>query len=296
MVKTTPRSRWKYLSYDTKHDGRKGWKVQYGGKQLISLAKFPAAKACLQNLLVQKGVIRRNDPLPPRVEFRKKATKQSKTQGVCLDQARGLYRGVSFSVGYHRKESDVVAAVKTAVRKHPADECSENAHCSMHGEPKNSSLSAAELRRRLPLLIAWGELPSKSLINSNFPEDVVSAMRHARSSAKLYVIEPCARPLSLQMKYEPMKEAFRAAGVQSSQEHPKVLLAVRMPHNRSEDYSIMPAARARRLRSVLVAMVKHLSQHPWPAEYQMNCNRYRERESGPLRVLHDLMIIKKQES
>ena len=97
------------------------------------------------------------------------------------------------------------------------------------------------------------------------------------------------------MKYEPVKEAFRAAGVQRSQEHPKVLLAARMPHNRSEDYSIMPAARARWLRSVLVAMVKHLSQHPWPAEYQVNCNRYRERESGPLCVLHDLMIIKNPE-
>ena len=71
MVKTTSQSRWKYLSFETKTDGRKGWKVQYDGIQHISLAKLPQAKTCLHALLVKKGEIDANDPLPLRAKFRK---------------------------------------------------------------------------------------------------------------------------------------------------------------------------------------------------------------------------------
>ena len=91
MVKTAPYSRWKYLSYETKSDGRKGWKVQYDGIQHISLAKLSEAKTCLHDLLVKKRVIVANDSVPLRAQFRKKATKPSKTQGVILDKTKGLY-------------------------------------------------------------------------------------------------------------------------------------------------------------------------------------------------------------
>ena len=59
------------------------------------------------------------------------------------------------------------------------------------------------------------------------------------------------------------------------------------------DYYIRSEARARWLRMVLVDMVKELKSQPFSATYQPNCNRWRERESGPLRVLADLLIIMK---
>ena len=98
------------------------------------------------------------------------------------------------------------------------------------------------------------------------------------------------------MKFEPVKEAFRAAGMQRLHQHPGVLLASLLPQGCLDDYTVVPAARARWLRLVFVATVRHLSKHPWPAEYQANCNRYRERDSGPLRLFHDLLVIEKPEN
>ena len=59
------------------------------------------------------------------------------------------------------------------------------------------------------------------------------------------------------------------------------------------EYYIREEARARWLRMVLVDMVNELKSQPFSATYQQNCNRWRERESGPLRVLEDLRIITK---
>ena len=77
--------------------------------------------------------------------------------------------------------------------------------------------------------------------------------------------------------------------------HPSVVLQASVPRDRIPDYIVTAPARARWLREVLVETVQYLSKHPWPAKYPSNCNRFRERESGPLRVLHDLLIIEKPE-
>ena len=171
MVKTRPQSRWKYLSYETKGDGRKGWKVQYDGIQHISLAKLSEAKTCLHDILVKKGEIDAIDSLPLRARFRKKATKPSKTQGVYLDKSKGVYRGVAISVGYHAKEADAAAAVKAAFRKRPAANCFGSVDLSMQGEARcdKSSISGAELRQRLPCLVTWGEPPLKKVERTQFP-------------------------------------------------------------------------------------------------------------------------------
>ena len=50
------------------------------------------------------------------------------------------------------------------------------------------------------------------------------------------------------------------------------------------DYHISEEERARWLRSVLVDVVQWLAARPYAATYQRHCNRWRERESGPLCV------------
>lgn len=291
----TPERKWKYLSYESKVDGREGWKVQYDGIQYMSLGNLSDAKTCLHALLVKKGVIAASDALPVRAKFRTPATKASKTRGVVLDKGSGQYRGVAFAVGYHATEEDAAAAVRAAIRKRPAATGSGEVALSRHGEARSdkAGISAAELRQRVPCLVAWGEPPLKMWKRNNFPEDIASAARHATISASLYKTEPSTRPLSLQFKYEPVKEAFRTAGIKRMREHPRVLLAVSVPNGCADDYVTKPDARARWLRLVLVATVQHLAKHPWPAEYQANCNRNRERDSGPLRVLHELLVIEK---
>ena len=99
MPPKRPVCKFKHLSYETKADGRQGWKVQYGGKQHTTLAKLKDAKDCLHRLLVKKGIIGVGDPLPLRAKFRKKATKPSATVGVTLERRRGMYRGTAVSVG-----------------------------------------------------------------------------------------------------------------------------------------------------------------------------------------------------
>ena len=142
-----------------KADGRKGWKVQYDGRQHISLITLSEAKTCLHDILLKKGEIDAKDSLPLRAQFRQKATKPSRTQGVYLDKSTGVYRGVAIPVGFHANEADAAAAVKAAIRKRPAAKCFGSVDLSMQGESRcdKSRISAAELRQRLPCLGTWGE-------------------------------------------------------------------------------------------------------------------------------------------
>ena len=84
-----------------------------------------------------------------------------------------------------------------------------------------------------------------------------------------------------------------SAALQRWKEHPKVYLESELQQERVLDYYIRSEARARWLRMVLVDMVNELKSQPFSNTYQQNCNRWRERESGPLRVLEDLRIITK---
>ena len=86
---------------------------------------------------------------------------------------------------------------------------------------------------------------------------------------------------------------FVSVALQRWKEHPKVHLESVLRQELVLDYNIRSEARARWLRMVLVDMVKELKSQPFSATYQPNCNRWRERESGPLRVLEDLLIIMK---
>ena len=96
MVKALPQSRWKYLNFETKRDGRKGWKVQYDGIQHLGLAKLSKAKTCLHNLLVKKGVISANDSLPLRAKFRKNRQNHQKHMVCAWTAGVANIRGCPF--------------------------------------------------------------------------------------------------------------------------------------------------------------------------------------------------------
>ena len=106
-------------------------------------------------------------------------------------------------------------------------------------------------------------------------------------------MEPSVQPLNLQFNYRPVKDVFVNVCLQRLREHPNKYLEGVMRREFVPDYYIREEARARWLRMVLVDMVNQLRSQPFAATYQQNCNRWRERESGPLRVLEDLRIITK---
>ncbi len=146
----------------------------------------------------------------------------------------------------------------------------------------------------------YGEPPARkprrcvtALRQSRYPDDALSSADHSKTSQKLYTMEPSSQPLNLQMEYRPVKNVFVNVALQRWKENPKVYLESVLRQESLLDYYIRSEARAQWLRMVLVDMVKELKSQPFSATYQPNCNRWRERESGPLRVLADLLIIMK---
>ena len=160
--------------------------------------------------------------------------------------------------------------------------------------------NCTEVLKRWRFLVEYGEPPARKsrrcvtdLRQSCYPDDALSSADHSKTSKKLYTMEPSSEPLNLQFKYRPVKNVFVSVALQRWNEHPKVYLESVLQQERVLDYYIRSEARARWLRMVLVDMVKELKSQPWSAKYQQNCNRWRERESGPLCVLEDLLIIMK---
>ena len=135
-----------------------------------------------------------------------------------------------------------------------------------------------------------------TLAQSFYPDDALSSADHSKTSKKLYTMEPSSQPHNLQLKYRPVKDVFVRVALRRWKEHPKMYLQSVIREELVHDYYIREEARARWLRMVLVDMVKELKSQKFSAMYQQNCNRWRERESGPLRVLEDLRIIMKPQN
>ena len=146
----------------------------------------------------------------------------------------------------------------------------------------------------------YGEPPAQkrrrsvaALAQSRYPDDALSSADHSKTSKELYTMEPSSQPLNLQLNYRSVKDVFVKVALRRWKEHPKIYLKSVMREDLVHDYQIREEARARWLRMVLVDMVNEFKSQPFSATYQQNCNRWRERESGPLRVLEDLRIITK---
>ena len=146
----------------------------------------------------------------------------------------------------------------------------------------------------------YGEPPAQkrrrhvnALAQSRYPDDALSSADHSKTSKELYTMEPSFQPLNLQLKYRPVKDVFAKVALRRWREHPKIHLESVIRKELVHDYYIREEARALWLRLVLVDMVNELKSQPFPATYQQTCNRWRERESGPLRVLDDLRILVK---
>ena len=92
-------SRLKYVSFEKKTDGRKGFKVIYNGKQLLSLASKHEAEAFITKHLRSIGNIGTHDPPPVKARYRPKATKKSKICGIILRPQSGMYVGCNHDIG-----------------------------------------------------------------------------------------------------------------------------------------------------------------------------------------------------
>ena len=163
-----------------------------------------------------------------------------------------------------------------------------------------ASKSCKQVLKRWRFLVEYGEPPAQkrrrhvnALAQSRYPDDALSSADHSKTSKELYTMEPSVQPLNLQLKYRPVKDVFVKVALRRWREHPNIHLERVIRQELVHDYHIREEARARWLRIVLVDMVNELKAEPFPATYQRNCNRWRERESGPLRVLEDLRIIMK---
>ena len=319
-----------HVSLERKNDGRSGYRLPYGGPQLVSLVTTAQAEACTTAPLRILGRIGPGEGAPLKLRFSQAATLPSGvTEVACqtdAEVARGALEkpigdatsgrrggGPRLSLGAGSDEQrwgdDVCVSVplRSAKVEKPIagvsnDRRGRDARLSRLGSQVGvvPRKPCEEVLRRWRFLTEYGEPPPQKrprvvaeLQNSRYPDDALSSADHSRASQSLYALEPSVQPINLQLKYRPVKDAFVTAAWNRLHEHPREVLEDVMRKELLADYHIAEEARARWLRSVLVDVVEWLAARPYAAAYQRHCNRWRERESGPLCVLEDLLIIKK---
>ena len=280
----------------TKSDGRDGYRVQYAGKQLLSTASKVEAESFITKYLREAGKIGHKEAAPLKAKFRKKAMKKSNISGITL-RAGGFYEGTSLPIGRHATLESAEVQLRAAIKKKPASSVSSL------GNPKSTrkAVSLLAILKRLRFLTNYGEPPAKrgrrtttDMKRSHYTDDVMSSVKHSSSSKTVYDVEPATQPLCIQFKFPPVKDEFVSIGKQQLTKHPRLRMESLLQKEFHSDFSVREEARARWLRQVLVNLVECLQTKPFAAEYTQNCNRFRERESGPLCVLSDLLIITKR--
>ena len=113
-------SRLKYVSAVSKADSRSGFIVQYQGKQRTSIVEKNVVEEFIRKLLVDEGVIGRNDPAPLKPKYRKKAKQKPNVIGLTLRRDAGAYEGTSVRIGRHTDLGAATRALQAAVAKRPA--------------------------------------------------------------------------------------------------------------------------------------------------------------------------------
>ena len=106
--------------------------------------------------------------------------------------------------------------------------------------------------------------------------DLLASLDHVTLSGKMYKVEQALHVVSLHFKYGPCKstllKAFRST-----------------PRRRSRCLE----ARAKFLQRVLIKCARLMAESPIPTAWPKNCNRFRDREQGPIMTLRSLKIIRK---
>ena len=112
-------SKLQYVSAVKKADGRKGYIVQYQGKQRTPIVEKNVAEEFIRKLLIDEGVIGRKEPAPLKPRYRKKAKMKPNVIGLTLRRDAGVYEGSKVFIGRHRDLSAAISALKTAAAKQP---------------------------------------------------------------------------------------------------------------------------------------------------------------------------------
>jgi len=294
-----PSGKFKYISFKTLGDGRRGYFVQYKGCSIGGAHKtLAAAKETLREELGLGSI----HDLPIRAAFRPHPRGKDLKSG---------FRGVS----YHKPIKAWVANCITIGKTYPTAEAAAEAlrrhvneqEGSFQGGATGSTVvttqgrkrkapppavqrpvrrgrlakpNVEEVLRRTRCLVKYGEAAGPKV--GYGVDDLLSSMDHAKKAKGMYEMEPAMQPLSLQSKYRPVKDFYWDAWCGL----PKNLRC-------TPAAKLTTRARAERVRQVLQGTAKALRTSPWSALYPAACNRHRERESGPIHVLKTFGIIER---
>jgi hypothetical protein len=138
---------------------------------------------------------------------------------------------------------------------------------------KRAKISVVELVDRTRKLVRWGEKGPEPYL----PPDVLSSVKHARLSSKMYQAEPGLEMLSLHLKYEPWKDALLASWK---------ALGSRKP---APDATV--TQRAELMLTVAKKAAERIASSPVAPAWPRNANRFRHREQGPSITLRNLGVV-----
>ena len=148
-------SKLKYVSEEVKSDGRSGFKVQYEGRQLLTMATKTEAHTFITKHLRKVGEFGPEEKAPVKAKFRMKATKPSNICGIVFKPAQGFYEGSSFNIGRHSDIKNAKAALDRELKKRQGDDARRL------GSEVVVKKSPEETLKRWRFLTEYGEPPAK---------------------------------------------------------------------------------------------------------------------------------------
>ena len=258
-----PKRKFKHITWrETTH--QRGWIVQYEGKTWGGFHQTQEAAA--QTLRRAQGL--------------KCTTQLSKTNSPATLGQCSAFKGVSF---HRQKQMFVVNDVSVGACFNTDKEAAvARATALKLSTVPTQRATAQDLIKRMTLL-QQVYMPRQG--NLALPADLRSAFTHVRKSMVMFSAEPALEVVSIQLKYEPWRQALLACWKEEGK--PGGILDVaglKDPDLR---------ARALRLRAVLTRTIQYMSKTQVAEVWSSNCSRTVGRHSSPQMVLRHLGLLQK---
>ena len=258
-----PKRKFKHITWrETTHQS--GWIVQYEGKTWGGFHQTEEAAAQTSR----------------RVQGLKCTTQLSTTDSPATLGRRSAFKGVSFhkqSRKYFVNDVSVGASFNTDKEAAVA-----RANALNLQTVPTRRVTVQDLIKRMTLL-RQVYMPRQG--KYALPADLGSAFRHVWKSMVMFSAEPALEMISIQLKYEPWRQALLACW----REVGKPGGALDVAGLKDPDLH----ARASRLHAVLTPTIRYMSKTQVVEVWSSNCSRTVGRHSSPQMVLHHLGLLQK---